>query len=137
MKGKNNKNKKYINKVNSDSIKKFNTNTIDTQKLVESIYKQVTENLQKDLTNRLYNSITKELHNELINFKNFTEKLYQIPFEEYFIAGRRWDLDIDSYIDINSEWEDQLKKLINDKCSLHPSTGVDYFLFPKKISQNE
>ena len=74
MKGKNNKNKKYINKVNSDSIRKFNTNTIDTQKLVESIYKQVTENLQKDLTNRLYNSITKELHNELINFKNFTEK---------------------------------------------------------------
>ncbi len=73
------------------------------------------------------------INTDIILFKNFTEKLYQIPFEEYFIAGRRWDLDIDSYIDFNSEWEDQLKKLINDKGSLHPSTGVDYFLFPKKI----
>ena len=76
MKGKNNKNKNNINKVNLDSIRKYNTsnNSINTQKIVDCIYKQVTENLQKELVNRLYNSITKELHNELINFQNFTEK---------------------------------------------------------------
>ena len=75
MRGKNIK-KRNINKINLDSVRKSNVsnNTINTQKLVESIYEQITNNLQKDLTKELYKCITKELHNELINFKNFTEK---------------------------------------------------------------
>ena len=75
MRGKNLK-KRNINKINLDSVRKSNVsnNTINTQKLVESIYEQITNNLQKDLTKELYKCITKELHNELINFKDFTEK---------------------------------------------------------------
>tara|TARA_Y100000996_G_C22556373_1_gene655676 strand:+ start:4043 stop:4882 length:840 start_codon:yes stop_codon:yes gene_type:complete len=73
------------------------------------------------------------INTDIILFKNFTKKLMNIQFDKYFVAGRRWDLDIKSYIDFNSEWEQQLMGLIKTEGLLHPSTGVDYFLFPKNI----
>lgn len=67
-------------KISSRNIKKVKRDTvssgggINTQEIVENIYKHVTNELQKELSNRIYNCITKQLHNELVQFKNYTEK---------------------------------------------------------------
>ena len=67
-------------KMSTRNMKKVRRDTvnsgggINTQEIVENIYKHVTNELQKELSNRIYNCITKQLHNELVQFKNYTEK---------------------------------------------------------------
>jgi len=73
------------------------------------------------------------INTDIILFRNFTKKLSKINFDNFFIAGRRWDLNIDSYINFDSDWEKNVYDLIDSEGSLHPSTGVDYFLFTREI----
>ena len=67
-------------RISTRNIKKVKRDTvnisggINTQEIVENIYKHITNELQKELSNRIYNCITKQLHNELVQFKNYTEK---------------------------------------------------------------
>tara|TARA_B100001029_G_C15059223_1_gene456941 strand:+ start:128 stop:982 length:855 start_codon:yes stop_codon:yes gene_type:complete len=71
------------------------------------------------------------INTDIILFSNFLDRVKSVNFNEFLLAGRRWDLNITDHIDFNSNWEPQLKKLINEKGVLHAKTGVDYFLFPK------
>jgi len=49
------------------------------------------------------------------------------------IIGRRWDLDITDYLNIDEDpdWEKQLHHHLNEEGTLHGLTGIDYFIFPK------
>tara|TARA_Y100000114_G_scaffold149724_1_gene164255 strand:- start:109 stop:456 length:348 start_codon:yes stop_codon:yes gene_type:complete len=63
-----------IKKIRRDTVNSYNNHGINTQEIVDNIYRHVTNELQKELSQKIYNCITKQLHNELIQFKNCTEK---------------------------------------------------------------
>ena len=57
-----------------------------------------------------------------------------VPFPEFLMVGRRWDIDISAPLDfVTGGWQHRLKKRIAEHGSLHPPTGIDYFVFPKGI----
>lgn len=49
----------------------------------------------------------------------------------FLIVGRRWDVDVNEPLDFNPGWEGNLKEHVSQYGQLHPTTGIDYFLFPR------
>jgi hypothetical protein len=54
--------------------------------------------------------------------------------ERFLMAGRRWDLDVQSRLDFGApQWESALRKLILESGQQRPPQWIDYFLFPKGL----
>lgn len=52
----------------------------------------------------------------------------------FMIVGQRWDIEIPEYINFsNSAWEEILRVETMLYGKLHPTCGIDYFVFEKKI----
>lgn len=50
----------------------------------------------------------------------------------FLIVGQRWDADIDFLIDYSdADWESRLIAHAKNNGQLHPSTGIDYFIFKR------
>jgi len=49
----------------------------------------------------------------------------------FILVGRRWNVDVDVALDFSPGWEDQMRDHARRTGRLHPSTGIDYFVFPK------
>jgi hypothetical protein len=61
--------------------------------------------------------------------------MQSVRFRDFLMIGQRWDLDISEPINFEANrWEDHLKTLVAERGSLHPPTGIDYFVFPRQIN---
>ena len=89
------------------------------------------DNIWKSAKNISSNSLICYINSDIIVLPDFAEKINSIKLDEFLIAGRRWDIDIDELIDFKSDWTLNLKNMIAEKGILHSETGSDYFLFPK------
>lgn len=49
------------------------------------------------------------------------------------MIGQRWDVDIKEPIDFSVNWEERLKSYIVKDGKLHAQTGIDFFIFPKRL----
>src|SRR5262250_2654277 len=49
----------------------------------------------------------------------------------FLLVGQRWDADIRESLDFLVGWESGLRVLLGSQGALHPSTGMDYFVFPR------
>ena len=50
----------------------------------------------------------------------------------FLAAGQRWDVDIHGLWNFDGpDWEKELREVIKKRGSLHPATGLDYFIFQK------
>lgn len=79
------------------------------------------------------NSIICYVNADIILFPDLLEAVKRIPFEQFLMVGRRWDLDISAEIDVESEdWESKLKNDLQSRGILHGASGIDYFVFPKE-----
>ena len=105
-------------------IENFESNSYGTP-LLSDIWKTVKQESINDLI--CY------INTDIILFNDFLERAKTVKFDKFLLAGRRWDLNIKTFIDFKSDWESNLKILIHEKGILHAVTGVDYFLFPKII----
>jgi hypothetical protein len=76
------------------------------------------------------------INSDIIVFSDFLNKIRQVKFEKFLLAGRRTDVDINYLINFESEWEKDLKNLIEREGSLHAETGSDYWIIPKSIMPN-
>ncbi len=114
----------FCKQNNLKLIESFKSNSYGTP-LLSDIWKIVKKSS--------LNNLICYINTDIILFSDFFERAKKVNFDEFLLAGRRWDLNITDYIDFNSDWELKLKKLIKEKGVLHAETGVDYFLFPKKI----
>jgi hypothetical protein len=47
-------------------------------------------------------------------------------------VGQRWDLEINHELSLGEGWFDELSAQIQEKGSLHPPAGSDYFLYPRE-----
>jgi hypothetical protein len=114
----------FSNQIGVKCVSHFKSNDYGTP-LLDSIWKSAKSTASNDLI--CY------INSDIILFPDFAEKISTIKLKEFLIAGRRWDIEIEKLIDFNNDWEFKLRELIKNKGVLHPVTGVDYFLFPKKV----
>lgn len=49
----------------------------------------------------------------------------------FLLVGQRWDIHVRESLDFFAGWENDLKARLGSQGVLHPSTGMDYFVFPR------
>jgi len=52
-------------------------------------------------------------------------------FPDFLIVGNRYDLEIRDELQIQGEWREHLRDLIQESGKLHPPMGSDYFVYDK------
>ncbi|TAK09087.1 glycosyltransferase family 2 protein [bacterium] len=72
---------------------------------------------------------------DIILMSDFLEAVRRIVRwkHRFLMVGRRWDIDIKEYVDFTMGWENRLRARVNCQGQLHPSTGIDYFVFPRRM----
>jgi hypothetical protein len=74
------------------------------------------------------------LNADIIMTGSFISAIQSIPFRKFLMVGQRWDVDISERVNFGSEgWNHHLKKYVAEKGTLHPPTGIDYFVFPRGV----
>ena len=76
------------------------------------------------------------INSDIILFPDFVAKVRTVKYQEFLLAGRRWDLAVESLINFSSNWVSKLKGEVQERGILHRETGVDYFVFPKSNMPN-
>lgn len=72
---------------------------------------------------------------DIILRKDFLAAVQSIPFGEFLMVGQRWDVDLKEAIDFTDDgWDGPLEQLRTRQGTLHPSTGIDYFVFPRRLA---
>jgi len=73
---------------------------------------------------------------DIILTSDFIPAVQQVAaqFNSFLMIGQRWDFDIATPINFeDSTWELQLRETVTRQGSLHPVTGIDYYVFTKGI----
>lgn len=54
--------------------------------------------------------------------------------ERFLMVGQRWDVAIDQHWDFETfGWEADIRRRVQDLGTLHPKTGIDYFVFRRGL----
>lgn len=71
---------------------------------------------------------------DIILMSNFLKPVSQVRLHRFLMIGQRWDIDVTELLDFNNpEWQSHLWSAVSDRGSLHPYTGVDYYVFPNGL----
>jgi hypothetical protein len=71
---------------------------------------------------------------DIILLPDFASAVENISLESFLIAGRRWDMEISEALDFDNVRQGrELLIRLKEKGRMHGFTGVDYFIFPKKL----
>ena len=81
--------------------------------------------------------IIAQVNTDIILFDDFIEAIAKIKKSvdgAFFMIGRRWDLDVDYRINYSvANWRETLLRNVEAKGKLHGLSGIDYWVFPKKL----
>jgi hypothetical protein len=78
------------------------------------------------------NSLTCYINADIILLSDFLPAISQIRTPSFLLVGQRWDLDLSEAVDYaDPDWEKQLRDRLAEKGTLHPRSGMDYFVFPR------
>ncbi len=82
-----------------------------------------------------------QVNSDIILMSDFVKAIMRIREQlgenEFFMIGRRWDFDVTQVIDYAvSDWEEQLRKEVCERGSLHGLAGIDYWVFPRSFHFN-
>lgn len=71
---------------------------------------------------------------DIILLSDFVAAVRRIPFRRFLMVGQRWDVDLDQPWDFSRpNWEIRMREHVCNRGSLHPPTGIDYFVFPRGL----
>src|SRR5881398_2899301 len=71
---------------------------------------------------------------DIIVMSDFLAAVSRIQKPRFLMLGQRWDLDLRTSWDFDQrDWEARLRAEAQARGSLHPYTGVDYYVFPKGL----
>lgn len=71
---------------------------------------------------------------DILLMSDFLAAVRRIPFRRFLMVGRRWDVDIAEPWDFRPpDWERRLQSLLRERGQFHPPTGIDYFIFPRRL----
>ena len=82
------------------------------------------------------NAVLAYLNGDIILNNSFILAIKQIcnQFSRFLMVGCRWDTNITEYINYNNpEWQNCLLEIIKRNGKLHGPTGIDYFVFTKRL----
>lgn len=69
---------------------------------------------------------------DIILMSDFIAAVRRIPFRRFLMVSQRWDVELNQSLDFSHlDWEIRLREYIRSRGSLHPPTGMDYFVFPR------
>jgi hypothetical protein len=72
------------------------------------------------------------VNSDIILMNDLSTSLKKIKFDKFLLAGQRWDLDLKMLLDFEmTDWENRLRRIVNQCGSLHPPAGIDYFVFTR------
>lgn len=71
---------------------------------------------------------------DIILLSDFRPALDRVHMPSFLLVGQRWDLDLTEALDFaNPVWEEELRVRLAKEGKLHPTTGIDYFVFPRNM----
>lgn len=71
---------------------------------------------------------------DIILLSDFLPAVNRVPFPRFLMAGRRWDVPLETPIDFEaSSWEADTRRWIKLHGRLHAPSGMDYFVFPRGL----
>lgn len=74
------------------------------------------------------------VNSDIIFSPNLNDIFKFLPKGDFLAAGRRWDLDINNYLDFNNpNWQNSLEEDVKKNGRLHSPAGIDYYIFPKEL----
>jgi hypothetical protein len=71
---------------------------------------------------------------DIILMRDFAEAVRRLDRRRrrFLMIGQRWDTDLCQHLDCTGDWESRLRSYAVSQGTLHPPTGVDYFVFPRE-----
>jgi len=83
---------------------------------------------------RATNDVLCYINADIIVMQDLLIALRRIHTHDFLMLGQRWDVDItEPWNFADSQWEATLRATVQARGSLHPHTGVDYYVFRKGI----
>ncbi|MBZ5723974.1 MAG: hypothetical protein LAP87_03170 [Acidobacteriia bacterium] len=71
---------------------------------------------------------------DIILLQDFADAIRSLTLPSFLLVGQRWDVDIREPLNFASAaWAGDLRSLIAAGATLHPHTGIDYFVFSKGL----
>jgi hypothetical protein len=71
---------------------------------------------------------------DIIVMNDLLRAVSRVRMQRSLILGQRWDLDVTALWKFEDPaWETKLREDVSRHGSLHPYTGVDYFIFPRGL----
>ena len=122
--------KRVANELDITYVSEISVNEFGTP-LIHDVFRKV-----KDLAKH---EIVAQVNADIILTQSFiqsTDRLKTIVNGNPFLMiGRRWDLDVTSYIefDKNGDWEKNIINRAKQEGTLHRMSGMDYWTFPKNF----
>lgn len=78
------------------------------------------------------------VNSDIILFDDFLEAARSVPFDDFLMAGRRWNVKVTEPIDFrNGGWESDLRALVARSGTLYTQYGSDYFLLRRDSALTE
>jgi hypothetical protein len=71
------------------------------------------------------------INSDIILMNDFIGSIKRIPFQEFLLTGRRWNVNITSLLDFSEDnWENNLLNFVKSQGTLDVPIAMDYFVFP-------
>ncbi len=105
-----------------DFLPAVERNTLGTP-LLNSVFKLVGEKTKHNLL--CY------LNTDIILLGNLVKAVRNIEFSKFLMVGQRWDIDLATALDFRENWQEQLRRYVVDKGTLHSPYGIDFFVFQR------
>ena len=81
------------------------------------------------------NPVLAHVNADIILFPEFTLAITRIYAllrgGNFFMIGRRWDLDVTEPLDFSGDWQEKVRSSLAAGGKLHGISGIDYWVFPK------
>jgi hypothetical protein len=70
---------------------------------------------------------------DILLFPDFLAQAERVLAQKnhFLMVGQRWDLDVQTEIDFEGDWQSWLKDEIKERGRRHPPSGSDYFIYPR------
>ena len=71
---------------------------------------------------------------DIILLSDFMPAVQCVSFRCFLMVGQRWDINLDHTLDYSQpDWETRLRPEVATSAGFHPTTGIDYFVFPRGL----
>lgn len=68
---------------------------------------------------------------DIILLQDFVQAIKQVPFRRFMLTGQRWNLDVETEIDFEPDWANQVRQQVLRSGKPEGPQAMDYFVFSR------